>query len=250
MPALPPPPNALSSIPAPRARGLLSTGVATLSRRLLHSLHLTPVPTSSAKLERRQTQPTQDITGIIPSYYQDINSGPAPGTVVGIVLGSVLGFLLLCWLISSVAGQGGGNEIEGEEVVIARERRRSRSPGRSRRSRRSTRTEMREASRSPRPQRIIVEERRQSMPPPMPPMQAPPMPMPMPPMPRQVIVEERMERERRVSGDDIVEVIEEHSDVGPPRRKHNRRSGGGGYRSVDPDRYAGGNYPQHEVRRY
>ncbi|KAJ9648890.1 hypothetical protein H2199_000803 [Coniosporium tulheliwenetii] len=223
MPALLPPRDALSSIPAPRARSLLSTGLTSLSRRLLHSLRLTTASTSSTTLQKRQTQQTQDITGIIPSYYQDLNSGPAPGTVVGIVLGSVLGFLLLCWLISSVAGQGNGNEIEGEEV-------------------------MREASRSPRPQRIIVEERRQSMPPPMPPMQAPPMPMP--PMPRQVVVEERIERERRVSGDDIVEVIEEHSDVGPPRRKHNRRSGGGGYRSVDPDRYAGGNYPQHEVRRY
>lgn len=56
------------------------------------------------------------------------------------------------------------------------------------------------------------------------------------------VVEER--GERRVDGDDVVEVIEEHSDI-PPRRKSTRR--GSGYRSVDPNLYAGGDYPQRNV---
>lgn len=72
----------------------------------------------------------------------------------------------------------------------------------------------------------------------------------MPPAPRSVILEERVGR--RVDGDDIVEVIEEHSDIGPPRRQHRARRSSG-YRSVDPELYAGGDYPQHKVyheRRY
>jgi hypothetical protein len=62
-------------------------------------------------------------------------------------------------------------------------------------------------------------------------------------MPRSsFIVDERPER--RVEGDDVVEVIEEHSSVGAPRRKSRRNSG---YRSVDPEFYAGGGYPQRAV---
>ena len=49
---------------------------------------------------------------------------------------------------------------------------------------------------------------------------------------------------RRVEGGDVVEVIEEHT---PPRRKKGHRSSG--YRSVDPNAYAGGDFPQHSVRR-
>lgn len=50
-----------------------------------------------------------------------------------------------------------------------------------------------------------------------------------------------MEEEiRRVPGDDVVEVIEEHSSVAP-RRKSSRRASGG-YRSVDPLLHGGGKY--------
>ena len=100
-----------------------------------------------------------------------------------------------------------------EEVIVRRER-----------SHRSRRSEIREISRSPRPARIVVEER-----------QARTVP---------VVVEDRGSRR---DGDDVVEVIEEHT---PPRRKKGHRSSG--YRSVDPNAYAGGNYPQHSVgsRRY
>lgn len=55
---------------------------------------------------------------------------------------------------------------------------------------------------------------------------------------------------RRVDGDDIVEVIEDESSIGdaPPRRDRRRRESGG-YRSVDPNRFAGGDYPQRKVAR-
>ncbi|OMP81441.1 hypothetical protein BK809_0002434 [Diplodia seriata] len=153
--------------------------------------------------------------GYIPLSYQGLNSGPAPGAVVGIVLGSVAGFLLIAWLLLTVANLGGRNAIAGEEEIVVRER-----PPRSPRSRRSRRTsrhehEIREISRSPRPH-IIVEERRTSGPPPPPPQPRP--------RSRSVLVEERISAERRVDGDDIVEVIEEHS---PPRRHRSRRDSGG-----------------------
>ncbi|KAF2115375.1 hypothetical protein BDV96DRAFT_77160 [Lophiotrema nucula] len=138
--------------------------------------------------------------GIIPSYYNF--DGPSPGTVVGIVLGSVAGFLLLCWLLYSLTmlSGSGGRAIAGEEEIVVRRRRGSDS----RRSRRSTRTEVREFSRSPRRrEQIIVEERRA------------------PPRTRSVVVEERV----RVPGDDVVEVIEEHDEY-RTRRGGGRRSGG------------------------
>ncbi len=173
--------------------------------------------TSISTLIRRQQQGGTIVA--IPSVYKDIDTGPDAGTVVGIVLGAVAGFLLLVWLIYSLAGSG-GNEIAGEEEVVVRRPR----------SRRSRRSEVREVSRSPRPARIIVEERRASVPPPPPPQQQQNI--------RSVSVE------RRVDGDDIVEVIEDHDPA--PRRKRSARNSG--YRSVDPDVYAGGNYPQHPVR--
>lgn len=155
----------------------------------------------------------------IPAVYAGLNSGPAPGAVVGIVLGSVAGFLLLIWLfwLLSTGGSFLRSSVYEEEVVNTR--RRSRSP----RSRRSHRTEM--TSRSPvRRERVIRQERivRDSVPAPRDRSRiretiilengGPPM---MPPM------------ERRVPGDDIVEVLEEHSSLGdipPPRRKSRRGS--------------------------
>jgi hypothetical protein len=154
--------------------------------------------------------------GIIPTYYN--LSGPQPGTVAGIVLGSVAGFLLIVWLLYSLT-QGGGMGGAGqtttmagqEEIVVRRPRRNSHGggggggAGRSRVSRRQQ--EVREISRSPRRSggrsQIIVEERRG------------------PPRPRSIIVEER----HRVPNDDVVEVIEEHEDY--RERRGSRR---GGYR--------------------
>ncbi|EAT89395.1 hypothetical protein HBI56_026450 [Parastagonospora nodorum] len=146
--------------------------------------------------------------GIIPTYYN--TNGPAPGTVAGIVLGSVAGFLLIVWLLYTLTQGGpgfGGNRTAmagQEEIVIRRPRRNSHG---ARRSTASRRTEVREVSRSPRRSggrsQIIVEERRG------------------PPRPRSIIVEER----HRVPNDDVVEVIEEHDEY--RARRGSRR---GGYR--------------------
>ena len=51
-------------------------------------------------------------------------------------------------------------------------------------------------------------------------------------------------RERRVEGDDVVEVIEEHSELSSEPKRKSKRSG---YRTVDPNAYAGGDYPQRSV---
>jgi hypothetical protein len=166
----------------------------------------------SAPAAKRQNiiysqQPQQ---GIIPTYYN--LSGPEPGTVVGIVLGSVAGFLLICWLLQSLMNTnnktGGTTAMAGEEEIVVRRPRRNSHGNRSRTNRRSEVREVREISRSPRRSsgrsQIIVEERRQ------------------PTRARSIIVEER----HRVPGDDVVEVIEEHDTY--RERRGSRR--GPGYR--------------------
>jgi len=157
-------------------------------------------------LDIRQSNSAEGYV-IIPANYQNINNSPSPGAVVGIVLGSVAGFLLLLFLFSSLNGNnwfgGGGSDYE-EEVVV---RRRSES-GRSRRS--SRRPEMSSRG-SPRTERIIRQERvvRDTS-------RAPPIPR------NTFVVEDR--GERRVDGDDIVEVIEEEGSSIAPRRKSKRGS--------------------------
>jgi hypothetical protein len=156
----------------------LTTTASTLSSKLLRR-----IPFSSHGKPATAHLQSRAVTGIIPTYY--VINGPTPGTTAGIVLGSVAGFLFLVWLFYSLFG-GQLFTVAGEEDVVVR-RRRSHSPGHSRRSRRSTKAEVREVSRSPRRERIVVEDRRERA------------------RPRSVIVEERS----RVPGDDIVEVIEE-----------------------------------------
>lgn len=151
---------------------------------------------------RQTSQPQciapRDSMVAIPTVYYGLDSGPDAGTVVGATLGSVAGFILLVWLIQTIAG--GRNKQADEEVIIRHER----SP-----RRRSHRSEMRSTSRGP--ERVIRQERiiRDSS-------RGPPPPM------RSFVVEERAER--RVEGDDRVEVIEEESSVAP-RRKSRRGSG-------------------------
>jgi hypothetical protein len=169
--------------------------------------HDAPHKQPIAKRQQMMVQP-----GIIPTYYN--LSGPQPGTVAGIVLGSVAGFLLIMWLLYTLTQGGGGfgggratTAMAGqEEVIVRRPRRNSHGANRvSRGSRRST--EVREVSRSPRQSggrsQIIVEERRG------------------PPRPRSIIVQER----HRVPNDDVVEVIEEED---YRERRGSRR--GPGYR--------------------
>jgi len=210
----------------------------------------TPLSSSSILLSKRQTQVLA-----IPTTYQGLNAGPPPGTVVGIVLGSVAGFLLLLWLIYTCVSMGrnrfsGAREVNTtviEEEVIHR---RERSPRRSVRSARSARSahsvsrsrsrsetiEVASVHRSPirrpsRRERVVVESVRRTT-------------RPAPPPPEDDIVEVI---EEHSPVDDIVEVIEEHSPVRRPSRKESRRTSG--FRTVDPAEYAGGDRPMRKVSR-
>lgn len=206
--------NYLPSIPDLDAR--------SISAPALHptkTLRSTPpiIKTLASVLHRRQVDPS-----IVPSTYSGINAGPPPGTVVGIVLGSVGGFLLLLWLIYTCFNLAGPSTAVYEEEIV---RRRSHSPRRSR-----SRSEVIEVTRQRSPQRQRSpphrEVRRET-----------------------VIVEETTRRPERERGDDIVEVIEEHSPP-PPRRSRGSGSGGGRYyRTVDPDAFGGGNSAPRKFRR-
>ena len=203
-----------------------SSGPSIIRRALKTIAHLTArksqqTSPASLLLSKRQTQILA-----IPTIYEGLDAGPPPGTVVGIVLGSVAGFLLLLWLLYTCTNLGGGYSAFGgwgrqtvvEEEIIRR-RSRSRSPSRSRS--RGSRTETAEVQsvRSPsrrRRETIIVEERTTSRPPP----------------PRE---------------DDIVEVIEEHSPVRRPSRRESKRTSG--FRTVDPAEMGGGDRPMRKVSR-
>lgn len=212
--------------------------LSNLARSTLHTFynslpHLTTrdriIP--SAHLHRRQG-------GIaIPTVYANLNSGPSPGVVVGIVLGSIAGFLLIIWLFYALSnGQTfvRSRDYDVESVGTAP------PPPRRTRSRRTP--EM--SQHSPRTRDRIIRQERITRDFPRSVSRGPPGGGGR----ESVLVDERIP-ERRVDGDDTIEVIEEHSSVAPaPRRKSRRGTSGGGYRSVDPDLYAGGAYPQYPVR--
>lgn len=195
-----------------------------LTRLTTRRLHQSSPP--SILLSKRQTQILA-----IPTTYEGLDSGPQPGTVVGIVLGSVAGFLILLWLLYTCANVDGFPGFSGwgrrtvveEEIIRRRSRSRSHSRSRSRVSR-ASRTETAEVlsvARSPvrretRRETIVVEERRTSRPSP----------------PRE---------------DDIVEVIEEHSPVRRPSRRESKRASG--FRTVDPAEFGGGDRPMRKVSR-
>jgi hypothetical protein len=166
-------------------------------------------------------------TAVIPSVYKI--DGPQGGAVAGIVLGSVAGFILIVILIFFLTGNAGNSAdwtITGENQNIAVVRRDDgpRSSRDNRRSRRSgSRSEriVETRERSPRVRTTIVEERRGDRRQPS-------------------IVSERIAMDsrmgsrgpppiRRVDGDDIVEVIEEGSSIGPPSPRRDRRRRSSGY---------------------
>ncbi|ETS82729.1 hypothetical protein PFICI_04605 [Pestalotiopsis fici W106-1] len=212
---------------------------------------------------RDLTPRLDDNADIVPETY-GAPSGPNAGTVVGIVLGSVGGFLLLLWLIYSIANLGNGPpavletaSVGGTESVVTRKSRRRQNRSHRRgsasvRDRRET-VEVRRTERVvPVPpvttERIIVEERSRSRQP----MPGPPPPAPPPPMapPPRVVHDD---------SDDEVVVIEENS---PPRRRdsrhHHRRQSSrrsserrrsSGYRDIDPYRFAGGDASIRSVSR-
>jgi FtsZ-interacting cell division protein ZipA len=200
---------------------------------------------------------------LLPTTYIGENSDPSPGTVVGIVLGSVLGFVLIVWLIFwALWSQSGGFLVRGAATTV--ELRRDRSP---RRARRPEVTEVRRVSRSSlSPRRRSFSPHRRS---------------------RTEIVEQRVVEERIPVVESVRRVVSpsrdgsivekprsrrksrsrsrsrareeevivyddestEFSSLPEPRRSDRRRSSG--YRAVDPDRYAGGDYPRRSVsRRY
>ena len=188
----------------------LDMGLATRSPILTDVL----APLTDDTLTKRQS-----YVLAIPTTYAGLNDGPAPGVLVGIVLGAIAGFLLIFFIILFGARAYGGRAIIEKEVIHHshrehRDRRsRSRSTHKSEAPRRETRRE------------TIVKERvrRETRPAPA-------------SEPDEVIVEEEE--------DDIVEVIEEHS---PERRPTSKRTSG--FRTVDPAEFGGGNAPRRKVSR-
>ena len=152
----------------------------------------------------------------IPATYGNLNSGPAPGTVAGIVLGSVGGVVIILYLTFLALNPGGlargSSASTVDEEVIVRSRR---APSSRRRS------EMIE----------VVEERdrrdsyRRRM------------------SPDRIVVEESMTGTATTDGDNVIQVFEEESSgissasPRPPRRARSYRSG---VRTVDPLEYGGG----------
>jgi hypothetical protein len=224
---------------APILASLLDRSNALEARNTIPSYSPTQRDTSLHALARRSTIALsnnilqlirrQSGSSIIPTTYGSINSGPSPGTVVGIVLGSVGGFLLLLWLIYTCLNFGTvGSRSSYTESVIIRDRRKSRGSTRSRKA-----SETVEIRRERTPVRIVRE---------------PSIVRPPPERVERVIVEEsretRRERDRSLSDSDEVVVIEEHS---PPRRKKSRTRReddrddrmDSGYRTVDPGSFAG-----------
>ncbi|KAG9241981.1 hypothetical protein BJ878DRAFT_426891 [Calycina marina] len=210
-------PNALASLTTASTDLIASLIKRSPSLTELSARSIRPTQRSTLSILRRQTIADDSI---IPTTYGSIDNGPSPGTIVGIVLGSVGGFLLILWLIytcATLGGDIGGGSDYTESVVVAR-----------RKSHRSTRPQ--------RPRRVseTVEIRRDA-----PPVRAVPVPRRSSGERDYAIVEEsrttRRERSRR--GSDEVVVIEDHSS--PPRRKKSTRERESGYRSVDPDAYGG-----------
>ena len=199
------------------------------------------LPRTLASLLIRQA--TVTANPIIPATYAGLNSGPTPGTVVGIVFGSVAGFLLVLWLIytcfnAATFGGAAARTSVLEEEIVTSSRRRSRSARRSP-SRRApspsshTRSEIIE----------VQSSRRERSPPPR--ERTPPRSV------RETVIIEETRRapppREEPPPDDIVEVIEEHS---PVRRESSRRAKPSGYRTVDPEAFGGGGRPLRKVSRH
>ncbi|QIW99657.1 hypothetical protein AMS68_005175 [Peltaster fructicola] len=185
-----------------------------LTLRILGVRHVVnPVSGEHATLASRQSQ-----EGVYPIelQYQGLSGGLSPAAVVGITLGSVAGFLLLMWLLWTLSNGSTFIRTTGELEEVDTVRTRSR--GKRARSRR----EMQSRSGSS-PQRVYRSERIIRD---FPPQSRSPSVMRDRDRSqaggRTIIVEERTER--RVEGDDIIEVMEEHSSVDAPRRKSRRQS--------------------------
>ena len=129
-------------------------------------------------------------TVTIPAVYADLDKGPAPGVIAGIVLGSVAGFLLLSYFLYISCG---GSELPVYRFEVGYRGRRSSS------RRRSRSREVREIVRPRRSRsgRLHRGGRREVL----------------------VVDESVTSASRTGDGGDVVEVIEEHS----PTRRSSRR---------------------------
>ncbi|KAI9780984.1 MAG: hypothetical protein M1839_006423 [Geoglossum umbratile] len=106
---------------------------------------------AAARALARLDQLLRRQDGVIPGAYQDNNTGPSPGSVVGIVLGSLFGFLLILWLLWTCSALNG--TVATGRVV------RDRRPLHGRRV-----EEVVEVGRPPRrPERVYVQSRRNSL---------------------------------------------------------------------------------------
>ena len=88
---------------------------------------------SSKKAASALTKRQQPVLAI-PTTYLGLNAGPKPALLVGIVLGSIVGFLLIMYLIYAIANFGGGflnrRRTVVEETIVQHK---GSSPGRRRR---------------------------------------------------------------------------------------------------------------------
>lgn len=182
-----------------------SSNLASRAAPLISRAHSTDDVFLPLSLEKRQ-----NAILAIPTTYQGLNAGPPPGTVVGITLGAIGGFIIILYIVLTTARLVTGGTIVQEEIITRRSRSHSR------------RSEMSE--RRPRRRReTVVEERVERV-----------------SRPASIVVEEEE--------DDIVEVIEEHSperSPTPPRRGNSRRVSG--YRTVDPAELGGGGRPMRKL---
>ncbi|KAJ5753074.1 hypothetical protein N7520_009991 [Penicillium odoratum] len=166
----------------------------------------------SSHLQKRYT------TVSIPSTYGGLDNGPAPGTVVGIVLGSVGGVVLILYLTFLALNPGGlarGSTSSIDEEVVVTSRR-----GPSLRRHGDTIEVVEERDR-----RDSYRRR---------------------PSPRdrdRIVVEESLTGTATSDGRDVVEVFEEESSLSastrPPRRASRARSHRSGVRTIDPLDYGG-----------
>lgn len=164
-------------------------------------------------------QKRQGVVLAIPTTYAGLNSGPAPGAVVGITLGAIAGFIVILYIILSAIRLSGWSQRE-EVIVEEHHHRRSHTRSRSRsRAMTEVSSPRRERIVREREERVVVEEHHHME-------------------PESVIVDEEE--------DDIVEVIEEHSPERPPKRDPPRRSG---YRTVDPAALGGGGAPRRNLHK-
>ena len=188
----------------------------------------TPIARTLASLLRRQVTVTATAQPIIPATYAGLGTGLDPGNIVGIVFGSVAGFLLVLWLIYTCFGL---NSPQGQSSVVEEViRRRSRSPSRRARSspRRPSPRSRHVASSVASESVVVMEETRTRE-------RTPPRRSPSR-RAETIIVEETIRRPSNPPQDEFVEVIEEHDER--PRSRSRRKSSG--FKHVDPEAFGGG----------